>query len=218
MSDRLNAERDRRSGDPISACWLRDMQNICRVPKGFLVRMRRPTGHTTQNYFGYGKWGGEHAALVAAVKRRNELRDEMGPARHPGRRYSNRNNRSGLIGVSWRVISKGKGEYSQAFRAQSAVKGSPGQPATRSFSVNRFGLWGAYCKAARWRSDALAEPGALSEAAIAERFLVYLHYCREEMAEYPDRAFSLRRALEKVIADGAAPDEVKDEIRTLLSR
>lgn len=217
MSEGLSVERCGQSSNRRTSSQSLDTQNISSMPKGFLVRFRQSPAPPIQIYFSYRMYGGVDAARFAAVETRNQLRASLRGSHQRRRRYGNRKNRSGLLGVAWCLTTERTGTVSQTFRAQRAGMGLPGKPEKRSFAVKKFGVWGAYCQAAWWRSKALGESSPMTEAEIAEHFSDYLRSCREEMSAYPERAFSLRQALDEEIEYGSSPDEVKNAIRAFLS-
>lgn len=217
MSDDLGSSYNDHTNGHLPATRLRDIQNIARLPKGFLVRFRQSPEAPIQVYFAHRQYGGEVAALTAAIEKRDELRADFRARHRLSRRNGNRKNRSGILGVAWCLFPEGNGGVRQAFRAQSATIDFPGKPAAQSFAVKKFGLWRAYCMAARWRYKALGESAALREAVIAERFSDYLQSCREEISVHPERALALQQALEEAVANENAPEEVKVALRACLS-
>ncbi|MCK5530310.1 MAG: hypothetical protein KAI85_03530 [Halopseudomonas aestusnigri] len=146
-------------------------------------------GQKFDRYFSSVQAGSMEQALIAATAYRDQL-----VAQHVGAVSYQRGNIStttGYVGVAMhcRGNPARPGEVVHQFRAQAPDAG--GRTRSRSWSIPRYGLLGAYTQAVRWRLTATGEPAPLDveiEAAFSEKFLpLYMKFARDE-AEPDERA------------------------------
>lgn len=164
------------------------MRHISQLPGGYWVR-KSVRGQKFDRYFSSVQAGSMEQALIAATAYRDQL-----VAQHVGAVSYQRGNIStttGYVGVAMhcRGNPARPGEVVHQFRAQAPDAG--GRTRSRSWSIPRYGLLGAYTQAVRWRLTATGEPAPLDveiEAAFSEKFLpLYMKFARDE-AEPDERA------------------------------
>ncbi|WP_206838816.1 hypothetical protein [Marinobacterium iners] len=126
------------------------MKHITEIDTGFMVR-KCVNGRKYQAFFGNTRHGGRDQARAAAMQARDELINTL--AKNRTLRTYNPTNVTGLAGISWycKPNQHRNGAVIHQFRAQ-APSGSR-RALTAIFSVQKHGLWGAYCLAVAWRME-----------------------------------------------------------------
>lgn len=154
-----------------------DTKYISKVPTGYLVR-KAINGRIYQGFFGESKYGSDNDALTAA----KDYRDKMLRETQGQRSFQRRNlrNVTGVVGVAWhcRYNRSRNDAVIHSLRAQ--VSDDDGKASAKAWSVQRYGLWGAYEQAVRWR-NMLAFGKATPRSEITKSFLSFLSNYLEEM-------------------------------------
>ncbi|AUB78249.1 hypothetical protein BBH56_03450 [Spiribacter roseus] len=186
------------------------MKYISRTNVGYMVR-KRVNGRLYQSFFGDSACGGEGAAKQAAIAYRDQFLGFLDDEALPSRRFKNVRNRTGVVGVAWYPPIKEEGEDSRehVIRARVTNDKSSQRLTTRSWALRRYGLWGAYFRAADWRHREVNRGRGIPEEEITAAFEIFLsHYM--DMADLLDeRLPALMHGLETVLNDASAPDAVK---------
>lgn len=192
------------------------MKYISRMAGGYLVRKRRQGQPPEQVFFGDSAHGGEAAAKRAAIAYRDRyLMNDTGPA-GPDRRYRNIRNRTGIVGIAWYRQRDTRSGFRQSFRARVADPEAPGGTRSRAWSIQIYGLWGAYREAALWRHRHLNPGKAANEAEIAEHFDHFLDRYFNELTTNPAIGHYLRAEAERLVENGAIDPLVRARVRQRL--
>lgn len=157
------------------------MKHISVLPGGYLVRISS-RGKKFQRYFSSVQLGSMEEALIAAIAYREQLVSQhAGAARY---QRENVHNNTGYVGVAMhcRANPLRRGAVVHMFRAQAPVAG--GKSRSRSWSISRHGLLGAYAEAVRWRLAATGNPAPVDDE-ILTTFLasflpLYMKHARDE--------------------------------------
>jgi len=183
---------------------MQSMRYISRVPAGYLVR-KTVNGKLHQGFFGDVRYGDKDKALVAAQEYRDGLLKEISGERTF--QSHNVRNITGIVGVSWhcRPNPNRKDGVVHAFRAQVAGDES-GKTISKAWSVQRYGLWGAYEQAARWRlMVAFGKPA--NQNKLVKSFAEFLKGYIAEMEQGSEMHIEMRDALVQLALDFEAPKE-----------
>lgn len=184
---------------------MQDMRFISRVPAGYLVR-KTVNGKLHQGFFGDVRYSDKDKALVAA----QEFRDQLLKETAGERTFQSRNirNSTGIVGVSWhcRPNPNRKDGIVHSFRAQVASDAQDGKAISKAWSVQRYGLWGAYEHAARWRlMVAFGKPA--NQRKLVSSFTDFLTTYLSDMEKGGDMQLEMRDALVQLALDVDAPKE-----------
>lgn len=181
-----------------------NMRYISEVPAGWIVR-KTVNGQLFQSFFGETRYGSKEKALSAAIEFRDSLLKETAGAR--SFQHSNTRNITGIIGVAWhcRPNTHRKGNIVHSFRAQ--VAGDQGKPQSKAWAVQRYGLWGAYENAARWR-HMMAFGKAIEQEELVAKFVSFLrNYIAQLTDEQTGVQAEMRNALMVLAMDPDVPSE-----------
>ena len=194
---------------------MQSMRYISRVPAGYLVR-KTVNGKLHQGFFGDVRYGDKSDALAAAQAYRNQLLEEIAGERT----FQSRNirNITGIVGVSWqcRANPNRKDGFVHSFRAQVAGD-EGGKTQTKAWSVQRYGLWGAYEQAARWRLM-LAFGKEPSDQKLIRSFCGFLDNYMAEMELGASMHLEMRDALIQLSLDEDAPKEAIAKLPASIQR
>jgi hypothetical protein len=183
---------------------MQSMRYISRVPAGYLVR-KTVNGRLYQGFFGDARFGDKDGALKAAVEYRDGLLKQVAGERS----FQNRNARNitGVVGVAWhcRPNTHRKDGVVHSFRAQVAAE-EEGKTLSKAWSVQRYGLWGAYEHAVRWR-HMIAFGKAVEYDTIVGSFTEFLKNYMTAMDDGGDLQIEMRDALVQLAMDTEAPAE-----------
>ena len=193
------------------------MKYISRVKAGYMVR-KRVNGRLYQSFFGDVACGGQIAAKRAAIAYRDQFLDFLADESFPSRRFKNVRNRTGVVGVAWYPPTKEEGEDSRehVIRARVTNDKNPQRLTTRSWAVRRYGLWGAYFRAADWRHQQIHRGEPIPEAEITAAFEIFLERYMDLVDEMDERRPALMRGLQTVIEDTTAPEAVRSMVEAAL--
>ena len=169
------------------------MKHITEIDTGFMVR-KCVNGRKYQAFFGNTRHGGRDQARAAAMQARDELINTL--AKNRTLRTYNPKNVTGLAGISWycKPNQHRNGAMIHQFRAQTP---SGSRRALRAnFSVQKHGLWGAYCLAVAWRME----------------------HASPYLAEIPDPARTFGHFIHHYLShlENSEPGPLKDEMLTRL--
>lgn len=183
---------------------MQSMRYISRVPAGYLVR-KTVNGRLYQGFFGDARFGDKDGALSAAVEYRDGLLQQVAGERS----FQNKNARNitGVVGVAWhcRPNTHRKDGVVHSFRAQVAGE-EEGRTLSKAWSVQRYGLWGAYEHAVRWR-HMIAFGKAVDYDTIVSNFSEFLKNYIEAMSAAGALQTEMRDALVQLAMDPEAPAE-----------
>lgn len=194
---------------------MQSMRYISRVPAGYLVR-KTVNGKLHQGFFGDVRYGDKDKALVAAQEYRDGLLKEISGERTF--QSHNVRNITGIVGVSWhcRPNPNRKDGVVHAFRAQVAGDES-GKTISKAWSVQRYGLWGAYEQAARWRlMVAFGKPA--NQSKLVKSFTEFLKSYIAEMEQGGEMHIEMRDALVQLALDFEAPKEALSMLPSSIQR
>lgn len=194
---------------------MQSMRYISRVPAGYLVR-KTVNGRLYQGFYGDARFGSKEAALKAATDYRDGLLKQVAGERSFQRRNSR--NITGVVGVAWhcRPNTHRKGAVTHSFRGQVAADEEHGT-LSKAWSVQRYGLWGAYEHAVRWR-HMVAFGKAVEYDEIVSRFVDFLGKYMSMMEDAGDLQLEMRDALVQLAMDPEAPREAVALLPTSIQR
>lgn len=181
-----------------------NMRYISEVPAGYLVR-KAVNGKLFQSFFGETRYGTSEEALVAAIEYRDNLIEKVGGTR--SFQHQNIRNVTGIVGVAWhcRPNTHRNGTIVHFFRAQ--VSNENGKAISKSWSIQKHGLWPAYRDAAYWRNE-VAFKKLPSLAEIEQEFLNFLDFYVDELdskTHSPEAVIEMKFALSNMAARGIMP-------------
>jgi len=183
---------------------MQSMRYISRVPAGYLVR-KTVNGRLYQGFFGDARFGDKDGALNAAI----EYRDGLLKLVAGERSFQNKNARNitGVVGVAWhcRRNTHRKDGVVHSFRAQVAGE-DEGRTISKAWSVQRYGLWGAYEHAVRWR-HMIAFGKAVEYDTIVSNFTEFLKHYMVKIEDAGELQVEMRDALVQLAMDPEAPAE-----------
>jgi len=161
--------------DEIDGLVNKDNHLITRIPNGYMLR-KTFNGDVYQQFFGFTKYGGEHAAFEAAKAEREFLLFKT--SNFISFQKSNVNNKTGVVGTSLLIAKKNDSCVILNTRCQMPI--GRGKTHHVSFSVKTYGLWRAFELAVEQRNKyVLRNKGEAVDP--EDAFSVFIEYYVERM-------------------------------------